>query len=119
MNKTEFINQLKKLVSFETVTGNVAENAKALDYIQNLITKTAIVKRVQNNGIEVLIASNTKSMKPNIAYLVHADVVSAQPKQFKLNLIKDKAYGRGVSDMKFSIPMGVELLNTVISKRQS
>jgi len=36
MKKEEFISQIAKLVSFETVTGNVAENSEALSYVESL-----------------------------------------------------------------------------------
>lgn len=114
MKKDLFISELSKLVSFETVTGNVAENSNALDYVISLLNPKAIIKRVKNKNAEILIAGNTNTINPDIAYLVHMDVVSAKPEEFKLKLKGDKAYGRGKSDMKFSIPMGIALLNEII-----
>jgi succinyl-diaminopimelate desuccinylase len=117
MNKTIFINQLKKLIAFETVTGNFDENLKALDYIQTLLDPKAIVKRIRNKNTEIFIASNTKSNFPEIAYMVHMDVVSASKSQFNMVQKGDRLIGRGTSDMKFSIPMGVEILNNLIQKK--
>lgn len=119
MNKDLFISQLTKLVSFETVTGNVAENSKALDYVESLLNPKVIVKRYKIKTAEVLIASNIKTLSPDIGYLVHMDVVSAKPEEFKLRADGDKLYGRGTSDMKFSIPMGIKLLNELISEKSS
>ncbi len=117
MKKDIFIKKLTKLVSFETVTGNVVENSKALDYVISLLNPKAIIKRVKNNNAEVLIAGNFKTQSPDTAYLVHMDVVSAKPEEFKLKIKGDKAFGRGASDMKFSIPMGIALLNEFISNK--
>jgi succinyl-diaminopimelate desuccinylase len=117
MNKNTFISQLTKLVSFETITGNLAENAKALDYVEFLLNPKAIVKRIKNKKAEILIASNTKTQFPEIGYLVHMDVVSANPKEFNLRVKGDKLFGRGTSDMKFSIPMGISLLNDLITNK--
>lgn len=114
MKKDLFLSQLTKLVSFETVTGNVAENSKALDYVESLLNPKATLKRVKNNKAEILIAGNFNTQSPDIAYLVHIDVVSAKAEEFKLKLKGNKAYGRGTSDMKFSIPMGIQLLNELI-----
>lgn len=114
MKRDVFLAQLIKLVSFETVTGNVVENAKALDYVKSLLNPKATIKRIKNNTAEIFIAGNVKSQSPDIAYLVHMDVVSAKPDEFKLKIKDDKAFGRGTSDMKFSIPMGIELLNELI-----
>lgn len=115
MKKDTFISQLTKLVSFETVTGDMVENSKALDYVESLLNPKAIVKRYKIKTVDVLIASNIKTLSPDIGYLVHMDVVSAKPKEFKLKIKEDKLFGRGTSDMKFSIPMGIELLNNLIS----
>jgi len=117
VKKDIFISQLTKLVSFETITGNVAENSKALDYVESLINPKAIVKRIKNNKAEILMASNTKTQSPDIGYLVHMDVVSAKPEEFKLKMDGDKLFGRGTSDMKFSIPLGIELLNELVSNK--
>lgn len=117
MKKDIFLSQLTKLVSFETVTGNVAENSKALDYVEFLLNPKVFVKRIKNNKVEILTASNVKTQSPDIAYLVHMDVVSAKAEEFKLKVEGDKAFGRGTSDMKFSIPLGIELLNELILKK--
>ncbi len=120
MNKNIFLTQLTKLVSFKTVTGNVDENSKALDYVKSLLNPKAFVKRIKIDNAEIFIAGNTKTLSPDIGYLVHMDVVSAKPEEFKLKLKGDKAFGRGTSDMKFSIPMGIELLNeNIVSKSRT
>lgn len=117
MNKQTFINQLKKLVAFETVTGNIEANAKALDYVQTLLDPNILVKRVKNKSAEILVAGNTKTKAPDMAFMVHIDVVFANKSQFTLMQKGDKLIGRGTSDMKFSIPMGVSLLNELIAQK--
>jgi succinyl-diaminopimelate desuccinylase len=47
------------------------------------------------------------------------DVVSAKPEEFKLKIKGDKLFGRGASDMKFSIPMGISLLNNLITNKST
>jgi len=117
MDKNKFITQLTKLISFETVNGNIAENSKALDYVETLLDKRAFVKRVKNQNAEILIAGTGDSISPDIGYLVHIDVVTANPEQFQLKVEGDKALGRGTSDMKFSIPLGIALLNDILSRK--
>jgi len=117
MNKDLFIKQLSKLVSFETVSGNVEENTKAVNYVVSLLDKRAKIKRIKNKNAEILIASNTTSLVPNIGYMVHIDVVAAKPEQFKVSVKGDKIIGRGTSDMKFSIPLGIEILNRLIREK--
>lgn len=115
MNKQTFIKQLEKLVSFKTISGDYGENQKALDYVVSQISTKAKFKRIKNGGVEMLLAGNTESLAPNICFLVHSDVVAAKPEQFSMKVQGNKAYGRGVSDMKFSAVMGIELLNQIIS----
>lgn len=117
MDKRTFIKQLKKLVAFETITGNVEANSRALDYVQTLLDKRVVVKRIKNKNTEILIAGNFKTSSPDVAYMVHMDVVSAKKSQFTVVQRGDKLFGRGASDMKFSIPMGVSLLNDLIAQK--
>lgn len=117
MKKQTFINQLNGLVAFETVTGNTPVISKALDYVESILPKEAFVKRAKNKNAEILIAGNSESLSPDIGYLVHIDVVAGKPDQFKPKVIGDKIYGRGTSDMKFSIPIGVELLKNIIESK--
>ena len=81
-----------------------------MDYVESILPKKAFIKRVVNKDAEILIAGSSKGLSPDIGYLVHMDVVSGRPDQFKSNVLGDKIYGRGTSDMKFSIPLGIELL---------
>lgn len=111
MEKNIFVKQLKDLIAFETVTGNVPENSKALDYVVKLLPKKITIKRFKNKNAEILIASTTKKINPKIGYLVHIDVVAGRPDQFVPRVDGDKIIGRGTSDMKFSIPIGISLLN--------
>jgi succinyl-diaminopimelate desuccinylase len=117
MEKQKFIEQLKKLVGFATLSGNIEQNAKALDYIETLIDKQAFIKRFKNKKAEILIASNTKISSPLIGYMVHVDVVAGKPEQFILKQKGDKLFGRGAEDMKFSIPIGIQILNDLIKQR--
>ncbi|MDE2038049.1 MAG: M20 family metallopeptidase [Patescibacteria group bacterium] len=115
LTKDMFIKDLAKLVSFRTVTGDIEQNRKALDFIQARVAEGARIKRIKNGGYECLIASNASAREPDICYLTHVDVVAGRPSQFKMTIKDGTAFGRGVSDMKFSIPIGYALLNGLIS----
>ena len=116
LSKKEFTQDLSKLVSFETITSNAEQNKKAIDFIVSKINSKAIVKRIINNESEILIASNTDKNNPDVCFLVHVDVVAGRPDQFSMKVKNNVAYGRGVSDMKFSIPIGYSLLNEMIEQ---
>jgi len=115
--KEQFTEDLSRLVSFKTLTTDIDQNRKALDFIESKISKKAIVKRIKNGNAESFIASNIDTRDPDVCFLVHADVVAGKPAQFKMTIKKGIAYGRGVSDMKFSIPMGYALLNELIERK--
>ncbi len=117
LEKKQYIQDLSKLIAVKTLTSDSAQNRKALDFIVSKINKRAVIKRIKNDGVEILIASNTDTRIPDVCFLVHADVVAGRPDQFSMVIRKGIAYGRGASDMKFSIPMGYGLLNDIIENR--
>jgi len=119
MDEKQFVEQLEKLVSFKTITGDALENKRGLDYIESLINSKAIIKRLINNGKEMLIAMNKKTDTPDVGYLVHLDVVAGSNEQFKMKKERDTLIGRGVSDMKFSIPIGIAVLNKLIEDKSN
>lgn len=114
LKREQLIEQLDSLVRLQTLPGNFEENKQALDVVVNLLSKSAQVKRLNNDGTEILLASNKKTMTPDFGYMVHMDVVAAPDEMFQVSVDGDKLLGRGVSDMKFSVPLGVALLNELI-----
>lgn len=117
LKQQQLIKQLDQLVSFKTLTGDVVENRKALDYVLSLISSKAIINQTKNKETEILLASNVKTNSPDFGYMVHIDVVAASTKLFKMCQKEDILLGRGVSDMKFSIPLGIALLNELIEAK--
>lgn len=119
LEKQVFVDQLAQLVECKTLSGDVAENAKALDLVIGWIDKRAKIKRVQNGKAEILIAGNTDSVNPDFAFMVHMDVVAGKPGQFEMVVDGDRLVGRGTSDMKFSIPIGIALLNESLKEKSN
>lgn len=117
LTKEKFIQDLSRLVSFKSITSDLDQNKKVLNFIVSKIDKGAIIKRLKNNNSEILLASNSKSLCPDICLLVHTDVVAGRQDQFLMKIKKGIAYGRGVCDMKFSIPIGYSLLNEIIKRK--
>lgn len=116
MTRLELIEQLRSLVSFKTLPGNVEENGKALDYVETLLRKDLQVERIKNGKAEVLLAFVNQSEKPKYCYMVHMDVVAGRDDQFEMRMDGEKAVGRGACDMKFSIPIGISLINEAKEK---
>lgn len=109
-----FTQHLSKLTSFKTVTGQLEGFDEAMNFIQKQLSPEAHVQILPNNGEPILIASNRETKTPDVCFLVHVDVVAAKPHQFSMQVKDGVAYGRGVSDMKYSIPLGYALLNQLI-----
>lgn len=115
MERDIFVNRLGNLVELQTLPGNMSENSKALDLVMSWVDKSASRNRLLNGNAEILLVGNGNILKPDIGYLVHADVVGAKDDNlFKMTERKGVLYGRGVSDMKYSVPLGVEILNNLI-----
>lgn len=117
LTEQQLIEQLDGLVRCKSLTGDFAENKKAIDLVVSLLPKKAIVKRLLNEGTEILLASNVDTLQPEIGYMVHIDVVAAPDEMFKVTREGDILRGRGVSDMKFSIPLGIALLTELIEQK--
>lgn len=115
MNKDIFLHDLEKLVSFPTLTGQPEGFQEAMSFIREQIDPRAHITLLPNGGEPILLASNKPTKSPDVCYLVHIDVVAAQSHQFSMQVKDGKAYGRGTSDMKYSIPVGYALLNQLIT----
>ncbi|KKT35377.1 MAG: hypothetical protein UX12_C0011G0004 [Candidatus Collierbacteria bacterium GW2011_GWC1_45_47] len=114
MTKKDLIEQLDKLVGFKTLPGELEENSKALDYVESLIVDGIVVDRIKNGKAEILRAQVFAGLSPQYCYMVHMDVVAGTEDQFKMKVEGDKVWGRGTCDMKFSIPVGIALLNEAV-----
>ncbi len=117
MNKKTFIHDLKKLIGFPTLTGQPEGFQEAMAFIVKQINPKAHITLLPNDNEPILLACNKPTNSPDICYLVHVDVVAAQPDQFTMQIRDGIAYGRGVSDMKYSIPVGYALLNELIKNK--
>ncbi|HBC45343.1 MAG: hypothetical protein UX08_C0019G0007 [Candidatus Collierbacteria bacterium GW2011_GWB1_45_35] len=116
MTKDDLTKQLTDLVAFKTLPGETEENSRALDYVVKMIGGGIDIERVRNGKGEVLIAQVIKGNTPKYCYMVHMDVVAGRDDQFVMKVEGEKAIGRGTCDMKFSIPLGVALLNEAKTK---
>lgn len=117
MNKKIFIERLSNLVAIPSITDDVHANSQALTLIKKWTDKRCSQQIITNGHAKILLIGNGNILKPKIGYLVHVDVVPGHSNQFKMIQQGRNLIGRGVSDMKFSIPIGVELINQVIKNR--
>lgn len=116
MTKEMFLSQLGDLVAMKTLPGDLVENSKALDFVQNLLVGGLVIERINTGKAEVMVASVSQGNTPKYCYMVHMDVVAGRDDQFVMSVEGNKAIGRGTCDMKFSIPLGIALLNEAKEK---
>ena len=117
LNQEILVNQLADLVAFRSLSGNEEENASALNLVESWLPAGATKRRLKNGKAEILIVGNKNTLSPDVAYLVHMDVVAGKDEQFQMIIKGDKMVGRGTSDMKFSIPVGIALLGELIEDK--
>lgn len=114
MNKKIFIERLGDLVAIPSTTDNVRANTQALTMIKKWSDKRCNQQVFTNGHAKILLIGSGNILKPKIGYLVHVDVVPGHTNQFKMIQRGRNLIGRGVNDMKFSIPIGIELINQAL-----
>lgn len=105
-----FTKQLSDLIAFQTLPDNREELLSCLSFIQSLIAKEMCTQLIREDVSPILLAGKEITKTPDILFLAHADVVSGKEDQFRAKQRGNVLFGRGASDMKFSIPIGVALL---------
>lgn len=101
MNET--VTQLKKLISFKTVTGNRTEVIKAFHYLESLMGNPAIAFHYFEKGghiSQIAYLKGTNWKKPEIILNGHIDVIPAEADAFTPKQKGDVLVGRGGADMK-------------------
>ena len=99
MTKEE-LNFLKRVISFQTTSDNSVEIKKCLEFIKSFILSKAKCKVklfVKKGKTSIIFRSGTNC---KVSLIGHIDVVPADKKHFKLKIEEEKAFGRGILDMK-------------------
>lgn len=115
----EIIEIAKDLISFKTVTGNLSEIERCLDYIKKLLMPFGVKVDIFKNGkaSPVIFARNTDDMHFDALVLGHIDVVPAKGQMF-IPVVKDgKLYGRGALDMKSFAAVAIKSMAYVAQKK--
>ena len=111
--------ELQEIVSIPSVSSNIRELNRCLDYCVNFATtnidksKIFINKKVFND-IPSILFSNCDTMQFDILAVGHVDVVPAKDELFKPKIIGTKLYGRGSADMKNGVLVSLDILKDVI-----
>ena len=111
----KIINLTKRLIRYQTITGNHKEVKKSFYFIKNYLKNFSINEEEKNNYFSLII-TNCSSLKENfdIIYHGHIDVVSPSEKnQFTPKEMNNRIYGRGALDMKGGLAVLLVLLKNL------
>jgi len=101
---------LEKLTRFHTITGELDEAHRCLDWIQQELREVPLHIRTHiHNGFPSLVATTKRTKKPKLWLAGHIDVVPGGDHLFKPRVAHDRMFGRGVFDMKFAVASYIEL----------
>src|ERR1700733_6011521 len=92
--------QLKRLVSFQTVTGDFQANNTALEYVADYLQLRGMyIENFEWNDYRSFIATTTPNQKhPKVMLYAHMDVVPGSKKMWEMRKTEGKIFGRGVID---------------------
>lgn len=108
--KNTLLKLTQDLVRFKSVTGDVIENKKCIDYVRDYLGPKALVEVYEKEGVYSLVATHSETKTPEVFLHGHLDVVPASSDQQFESYIEDgKLYGRGTSDMKAGCAINIEL----------
>lgn len=104
---------LRKLVSFQTVTGHPQPAHELIEYVADFVRHRGMhVERHMSEGFESLVATSRAYDKtPTVLLASHGDVVAAPDELFTLRQVGGKYYGRGVLDMKSALAVFLKIID--------
>lgn len=116
MKVKEIINLTKKLIEYKTISNDINENKKALDFIKNYL-KNLDSKFYQKNNYYSLLVSNCeieKNIKKfDLILHGHIDVITGKNEQFFPYIKENRIYGRGALDMKSGLSVLIFLMKNI------
>jgi succinyl-diaminopimelate desuccinylase len=115
---------LSDLVSFPSVSDDLAANHEALNYVAEFLEERGMfVQRFEptKHKYEVLIASTRpdNAKNPKVLLAAHIDVMPASPGMFRVRKQDGKYFGRGVHDMKCSIAAYMKIVDKLQGSLQN
>ncbi len=104
------VGNLKKLISFKTLSRDHQENERALVWIQKELSGLPLYfKQEKSNGFPSLLITTKKTKNPKIWLQSHIDVIPAKESSFLPRVKNNRVFGRGSFDMKFAVACYLEL----------
>jgi len=109
---------LKELLEIPSVTADVAEANRAVDFTRDHLVRQGVRCAVETDdaGRKVLWAATAEGKTPDYVLAVHLDVVPADPDQFRVRTDGDRILARGAHDCKGNAAVACEVLRRLNGK---
>ena len=102
--------ELAKLISFPTITGDRGAADELIDYVREQMEPLLQIESGEFNNYPYIIGYTKSPRTPKLLLVAHLDVVPASEDQFTMRKEGDRLTGRGTFDMKFGAACYLELL---------
>ena len=112
---------IEKLISFKTISGNITEIDRCLEYIQTLLKPSKAKVSIERfpNASPVIFARNTDTEHFDVLVLGHLDVVPANDDMFIPRYENGQLYARGALDMKSFAAVAINSMFYVMENKLS
>lgn len=106
---------LRTLVGFKSVSGNLEDSKRAMDYAADFVSRRGMhARRFEDAGFPSLVATTQPDdLAPTVLLVAHLDVVPGSDGMFDLRVSDGKYQGRGVYDMKGGLAAFLQLIDTL------
>ena len=113
----DLIELTKKLVKFQTITGNFEEINKCFSFIKEYISnkKNVFIKEKELNKVKSILFSNIETNNFDVLEVCHIDVVPVSNiNMFNPTIDNNIMKGRGTQDMKAFVASAIKLFEYII-----
>jgi len=114
------IKLLSELVSIDTSEGKYANFDRSFKIVNSYLQPLGLIpfEYSENDNRSCVWTNSSNHLQPDVLLSAHIDVVPASIGQFTIEQIDHKVFGRGVSDMKFSIVSYISILQSLHAQNQ-
>ena len=115
----ELLKIIEDLISIKTVTGQIEEINRCLEYIKDVLAPSGAITDIIKNehASPVIFSRNTDTSHFDVLILGHIDVVPAKDEMFTPRIVDGKLYARGALDMKSFAAVAIQSMQYVMANK--
>ncbi len=101
----------RDLIRFKSTADQPDQLQAVVEYVAGQFSSTDFVIKILNyNGVPSILVTTQDTVRPDILFNGHLDVVAAYPEQFEPEIKDEYLYGRGSVDMKLFDAVAIQAL---------